>query len=671
MATETTRLWNAWRARCDESAFEKLVRPELPATYHLAQRLGLGRADAEDVVQDALLQLAQVRTDVPGRVGVGAWLMRTVRFQSLTRRRTDRRRRKHETAETRRRPSSDGCTFDVREEVERALGQLDEADRQILMFRFLYDLDYREIAYVLGISENACRIRVHRASEHMRGRIGRKAPALLAAIPLPAFPNAAQSIAVATMGGTSTVAGAGLLGGLIVSTGMKMAVSAVAAALVTAGGFVALREQPRDPSSIEASIEASATPGEERDASLGGTGLAPTLEAVSLPADGYAQGTGVLLDRPGLGGKIVFADGLEGHDVRVYAAPFEGRERPAIEGMMAWRTTMRTALRGRYDARTRRYSFRDIAPGRYLVCVTMDGRKVLASAEVEVRDRLVEQEIELGVVDTEGYVPFRVIGPDGKPLDAGRTSFMTSFDGPKHSIGGGGEALARNDGTWLVKHSSMTPSPGTQPEGVYHVRVSHPAYGERVIEHDPTDTREILVRFAAPAKLVVTLSGLPEGLAGGVTLKKYISADGMSLDGMSSVRAGDAFTLTHVQPETWHLVYYVMDASGDGAHHMVQVDLRTVELRGGENPIQWALPPLYTVRIEAADMEAKPRLGLRRLGVPVGSAYMHQFSHWDEESGASFCRFVPPGRYELTGNYGGRPYHREINVPKEMVIRLD
>ena len=46
--------------------------------------------------------------------------------------------------------------------------KLPQADRDILIWRFEQDLDYREIADRLGISEGNSRIRVHRAISRCR-----------------------------------------------------------------------------------------------------------------------------------------------------------------------------------------------------------------------------------------------------------------------------------------------------------------------------------------------------------------------------------------------------------------------------------------------------------------------------------------------------------------------
>ena len=236
MATQARQLWTKWREGRDESAFEALVRPELPALYDVARRVGLPNSDAEDVVQDALAALANERSPRPGDVGVGAWLMRSVRLRALSARRSAGRRRQRETRALRDR-NAPWPALDLRDEIENALGGLPEDARQVLLFRFVYDLDYREIAYVLGVTENACRIRVHRASGRLRERLGPRASAMLAAVPLPDLPGSAKVIAMATHAGSATT-GLGLIGAFIMGTTAKMVVTAVAAAALTAGAFL-------------------------------------------------------------------------------------------------------------------------------------------------------------------------------------------------------------------------------------------------------------------------------------------------------------------------------------------------------------------------------------------------------------------------------------------------
>ncbi len=256
MPRTMTDLWHAWRTAGEDAAFETLVRPCLPALYDAARRHGLSADDAEDAVQDALLDLARQRSAKPADVGVGAWLMQAVRFKALTMRRSATRRRRHEMRPRASTESGrEAPRLDVTDEVEHALARLPEEDHQVLAFRFLYDLGYREIAYVLGISPNACRIRVHRASTRLRGRLGAKAIAFLAAIPLPEPSASAAWIAFVTQAAAPAAGlGAATLGGVVMGTTAKMALAAVTAAAITSGAFLVSGTDP------------SRTPGAEQPA---------------------------------------------------------------------------------------------------------------------------------------------------------------------------------------------------------------------------------------------------------------------------------------------------------------------------------------------------------------------------------------------------------------------
>ncbi len=297
MATAPTALWSAWRTTRDDAAFEQLVRPELPALLDAARRAGLGPHDAEEVVQESLAELAREGSGRPARVGVGAWLMRSVSLKATVKRRAARRRQHHETRVIETSRACDPGTFEVRERVEHALEQLEASDRQALVFRYLYDLDYREMAYVLGISPNACRVRVHRASGRLRARLGRSAPALLAVIPLEMPPRAAATVAAATSGIATTGGwGALLLGGLLMGTGTKIVGATLGVAAVAAGLFLSASSDGTRPSpaSDEAAREAPSLMGAGRDAAT----VTPDGPAAAADQAGTTKPTVVDLSDP-------------------------------------------------------------------------------------------------------------------------------------------------------------------------------------------------------------------------------------------------------------------------------------------------------------------------------------------------------------------------------------
>jgi RNA polymerase sigma-70 factor (ECF subfamily) len=57
---------------------------------------------------------------------------------------------------------------ELRQRVTKALATLGEGDREVLVLRYLEDLPFSEVAVVLGITENAAKVRHFRALERMR-----------------------------------------------------------------------------------------------------------------------------------------------------------------------------------------------------------------------------------------------------------------------------------------------------------------------------------------------------------------------------------------------------------------------------------------------------------------------------------------------------------------------
>lgn len=239
MPPPDTDLWTAWRTRGDSTAFEQLVRPQMAFAVDLARRMGCATADADDAVQESLVLLARESGARAQQVGLRPWLARTVILRSKMLRRGESRRRRREAIVARRpRPADEAATADVREQVEAMLAELPEAERQAVLLHYLYDLDYRDVAFVLGKSEGACRLRVHRGIARLQERFGRNAPALIGGLSIPPATSAHALVSGALAAAASPTAS--LLGGVLVMNAFaKTAIVAVVAAMVTAGGMLA------------------------------------------------------------------------------------------------------------------------------------------------------------------------------------------------------------------------------------------------------------------------------------------------------------------------------------------------------------------------------------------------------------------------------------------------
>lgn len=229
-------LWERWRRQRDEGAFEALVRPHLAFAVDFARRIGCSPADADDVVQQSLTLLVQERGARPAEVGVRAWLGRSVSLQARMLRRSEGRRARRERAA----PLASATVADAlesRDEVQAALAALPPMLREAVVLRHLHDLEYGEMAHVLGVSVNACRIRVHKGLEELRAKLRRHAGAELALVPLLGGVPGADLLRPA-LAATPPLGAAALLGGLLA---VKKLTIALAVAALAAVGFLVHR----------------------------------------------------------------------------------------------------------------------------------------------------------------------------------------------------------------------------------------------------------------------------------------------------------------------------------------------------------------------------------------------------------------------------------------------
>jgi RNA polymerase sigma factor (sigma-70 family) len=244
-------LWRDWRRTRDEAAFRDLVVPELGRAVAVARGTGCDASAADDAVQDALVALARETTDEPLTLGVRTWLLRTVRDHARSSLRSERRRRDRERTAARpdARPPAASAS-ETTEAVEAALSALSDEEREAVRLRYALDLDYSSVATILGTSEGAARVRVHRALERLRARFGEHATTLLGALPLPlvtrgeafvtaAVAKAAAAGAGAAAGGGASAAASSGAGGATASAAIGGA-TMVTAKTVTAAGVIGL-----------------------------------------------------------------------------------------------------------------------------------------------------------------------------------------------------------------------------------------------------------------------------------------------------------------------------------------------------------------------------------------------------------------------------------------------
>lgn len=180
----------------DPAAFEQLVRRHGGWMLAVARRMLGSEDDARDAVQDALISAYRALGSFQEQSRLSTWLHRIVVNAALMKLRKRDRRQERSIEELLPRFQDDGHPAeaavewrvsadqavqqsDTRELVRRCIAQLPESYRTVLMLRDIEELDTRETARLLGIEENAVKVRLHRAraalrkllDQHFRGEI--------------------------------------------------------------------------------------------------------------------------------------------------------------------------------------------------------------------------------------------------------------------------------------------------------------------------------------------------------------------------------------------------------------------------------------------------------------------------------------------------------------------
>lgn len=181
MCDTSDRLLIAASRGGDREAFGQLVRKYQDRLYNGMVHKSRSPADAEDVVQEAFVQAYLKLDSFRQESSFFTWLYRIALNLAWTR----RHRRKRETpfADLSEMPGTDQQAAELpgdqlaREEncqlVQRAMADLREDQRVILVLRELQGFDYATIAEMLDTKIGTVRSRIHRAREALRRQLNR------------------------------------------------------------------------------------------------------------------------------------------------------------------------------------------------------------------------------------------------------------------------------------------------------------------------------------------------------------------------------------------------------------------------------------------------------------------------------------------------------------------
>ena len=159
----------------DERAYARLYEHHRGPLYVYAARMPDDGEAARDLVQDIFLSLYEHRAEARDVRSARAWLFTVARNRCLTRLRQRRNRDRLDERvagelATAAPVAEDGDDEETRR-VRRALMELPEEQREILVLREYEDLSYREIAEIAQTTESAVKSRLFRARQALGERL--------------------------------------------------------------------------------------------------------------------------------------------------------------------------------------------------------------------------------------------------------------------------------------------------------------------------------------------------------------------------------------------------------------------------------------------------------------------------------------------------------------------
>lgn len=169
--------------RGERGAMDALIRATYAHVYALALRLLGDPSDAADATQEVYVRVVRSVLGFRGEAAFGTWLHRVTVNVCLTalRKRGDARARGQsagivemdvELADDAPDPATRAETADLTARTTAALATLPAEAREVVVLRDVQGLSTKEAAQVLGISEGAVKVRLHRAHARLRELVG-------------------------------------------------------------------------------------------------------------------------------------------------------------------------------------------------------------------------------------------------------------------------------------------------------------------------------------------------------------------------------------------------------------------------------------------------------------------------------------------------------------------
>ena len=161
----------------DREALERVLAFVAPSIHRFGLRMCKSTHDADDVLQDTLINVANHLNEFEGRSSLSSWVFALTRSACARRRRglknqppmgDDHLANEPDHAPT---PETRAADSELGAALTRALDGLSDEYREIILLRDIEGLSAPEASTALGISVDAVKSRLHRAREGLRAAL--------------------------------------------------------------------------------------------------------------------------------------------------------------------------------------------------------------------------------------------------------------------------------------------------------------------------------------------------------------------------------------------------------------------------------------------------------------------------------------------------------------------
>jgi len=156
------------------TAYEELMRRYQRTLFNVCARYLGNERDADDVCQEVMLKVLHGLKQFEGKAKFKTWLYSITYNECITQYRKEKRKRR----------LLDALSLDEQEEVvepespvaesqglNKMLSHVNPIDREILVLRFIAELEFQEIANIMHMGLSATKMRYKRALEKLREQI--------------------------------------------------------------------------------------------------------------------------------------------------------------------------------------------------------------------------------------------------------------------------------------------------------------------------------------------------------------------------------------------------------------------------------------------------------------------------------------------------------------------